>query len=66
MGRVKQNRRFCGAGDGTRTRDNLLGRQALYLTELLPQDELYVNSMRNQMKNQARDQILNVSMEYNI
>ncbi len=21
---------FCGAGDGTRTRDNLLGRQELY------------------------------------
>ena len=25
-----------GAGDGTRTRDNLLGRQTLYQTELLP------------------------------
>ncbi len=30
MKRVKQNRRLCGAGDGTRTRDNLLGRQELY------------------------------------
>ncbi len=27
-----------GAGDGTRTRDNLLGRQTLYQTELLPQN----------------------------
>jgi hypothetical protein len=27
-----------GAGDGTRTRDNLLGRQTLYQTELLPQE----------------------------
>ncbi len=27
-----------GAGDGTRTRDNLLGRQTLYQTELLPHD----------------------------
>ena len=26
----------CGAGDGTRTRDSLLGRQELYQTELLP------------------------------
>ena len=25
-----------GAGDGTRTRDSLLGRQELYQTELLP------------------------------
>ena len=25
-----------GAGDGTRTRDSLLGRQVLYQTELLP------------------------------
>jgi hypothetical protein len=29
---------YCGAGDGTRTRDNLLGRQGLYRTELLPQN----------------------------
>ncbi len=27
---VKQNRRLAGAGDGIRTRDNLLGRQGLY------------------------------------
>ena len=28
--------RSDGAGDGTRTRDGLLGRQVLYQTELLP------------------------------
>ena len=27
---------IAGAGDGTRTRDNLLGRQELYQTELPP------------------------------
>ena len=30
------------AGDGTRTRDSLLGRQELYQTELLPLDMLVV------------------------
>ena len=36
LGKIEQNSssgpliRICGAGDGTRTRDNLLGRQELY------------------------------------
>ena len=55
---VKQNRRFYGAGDGTRTRDNLLGRQELYQLSYSRRVKLHVNSTPNQVKKQAMDSLL--------